>query len=45
MPSLAERMQAADRPRGGVLRLFFNYHAQLDPELVYRVFWDMRPGA
>ena len=41
MPFLDERMRAADR-RGGVLRLHFNYHAQIDPELVYRVFWGMR---
>lgn len=41
MPFLDERMRAADR-RDGVLRLHFNYHAQIDPELVYRVFWRMR---
>ena len=23
----------------GTLRVYFNYHAQIDPELLYRVFW------
>jgi hypothetical protein len=41
MPLLDERMRGADR-HGGVLRLYFNYHAQIDPELVCRVLWDMR---
>ena len=26
----------------GTLRLHFNYHAQIDPEIVYRIFWGMR---
>jgi hypothetical protein len=41
MPFLDERIRTADR-RGGMLRLYFNDHAQIDPELVYRVFWGMR---
>jgi hypothetical protein len=41
MPHLEERMRAADR-RAGTLRLHFNYHRQLDPDLVYQVFWGMR---
>lgn len=38
---LEERLHAADR-RAGVLHLHFNYHAQIDPDLLYRVFWGMR---
>jgi hypothetical protein len=41
LPRLAERMRAADR-RGGALNLHFNYHAQIDPEIVFRVLWDLR---
>jgi hypothetical protein len=41
MPHLDERMRTADR-RAGALRLHFNYHRQLDPDLVYQVFWGMR---
>jgi hypothetical protein len=41
LPLLAERMRGADR-RGGALRLHFNYHAQIDPEMVYRVLWGIR---
>ncbi len=28
--------------RSGKLRLHFNYHAQLDPEIVWRVLWGFR---
>jgi len=28
-----------------VLRLHFNYHAQIDPEAAYRVFWGFRLNA
>ncbi|HRJ69904.1 MAG TPA: hypothetical protein PK812_09860 [Beijerinckiaceae bacterium] len=28
--------------RDGALFLHFNYHAQIDPETVYRIFWGMR---
>ncbi len=41
MPFLDERMKAADR-RQGVLRLHFNYHAQIDPETAYRLFRGLR---
>lgn len=43
MPHLEERMRTADR-RAGTLRLHFNYHRQLDPDLVHQVFWGMRLG-
>ena len=26
----------------GTLRLHFNYHAQIDPEVVYKVLWGIR---
>jgi hypothetical protein len=26
----------------GTLRLHFNYHAQIDPEIVFRIFWGVR---
>jgi len=29
----------------GVLRLYFNYHAQIDPQLVYDVFWGFQLNA
>lgn len=29
----------------GTLRLHFNYHAQIDPESVYRVLWGYRLNA
>ncbi|MDR1228735.1 MAG: hypothetical protein LBK55_06920 [Azoarcus sp.] len=29
----------------GVLRLYFNYHAQIDPETVYKVFWGFQLSA
>jgi hypothetical protein len=41
MPFLDERMRAADR-RQGALRLYFNYHAQIDPETAYRLFCGLR---
>jgi hypothetical protein len=28
--------------RNGLLRLHFNYHAQIDPDTVYKVFWGFR---
>jgi hypothetical protein len=31
--------------KDGVLRLYFNYHAQIDPETVYKVFWGFRLSA
>jgi hypothetical protein len=31
--------------RDGVLRLNFNYHAQIDPNTVYKVFWGFRLSA
>jgi hypothetical protein len=31
--------------RSGVLRLHFNYHAQVDPERVYQVLREYRPHA
>lgn len=31
--------------RDGILRLYFNYHAQIDPETVYKVFWGFRLSA
>ena len=41
MPFLDERMRGADR-RGGALRLHFNYHTKIDPELVDRVLRGLR---
>jgi len=41
MPFLDRRMAGADR-RSGALRLHFNYHAQIDPEIAYRLFWGLR---
>jgi hypothetical protein len=41
LPLLSERMRTADR-RGGALHLHFNYHGQIDPEIVYRVLWGLR---
>jgi hypothetical protein len=41
MPQLAERMRRADRSPG-LLRLHFNYHRQLDPDLVHEVLWGMQ---
>ena len=29
----------------GILRLYFNYHTQIDPEIVYKVFWGFRLNA
>lgn len=29
----------------GTLRLYFNYHAQIDPETVFKVFWGFRLNA
>jgi hypothetical protein len=31
--------------RDGILRLYFNYHSQIDPEIVYKVFWGYRLNA
>jgi hypothetical protein len=31
--------------RRDTLRLFFNYHAQIEPETVYRIFWGFRLNA
>jgi hypothetical protein len=31
--------------RDGVLRLYFNYHAQVDPETVYTILWGFRLNA
>ena len=31
--------------RDGVLRLYFNYHAQVDPETVYEILWGFRLNA
>jgi hypothetical protein len=38
---------ASARPEGldiedGVLRLYFNYHTQIDPEIVRKVLWGFR---
>jgi hypothetical protein len=33
-------MRAAE-PYSGALRLLFNYHGQIDPEIVYRVLWSV----
>jgi hypothetical protein len=41
MPFLDERFKAADL-RDGALRLAFNYHAQIDPEIAYRLFYALR---
>ena len=41
LPQLDERIRAAER-RDGALRLFFSYHAQHDPEIVYRILWDLQ---
>lgn len=41
MPFLDERMKAADH-RQGALWLHFNYHAQIDPETAYRLFYTLR---
>ena len=41
LPNLEELMRAADW-RGGALWLRFNYHAQIDPDVVYRLFWGTR---
>ena len=41
LPFIEERMKTADW-RGGALWLYFNYHAQTDPDLVYRLFWGTR---
>jgi len=41
LPQLPERMRAAER-WAGALRLMFNYHSQIDPELVYRVLWGLQ---
>jgi len=41
LPQLAERMRTAER-RDGALLLFFNYHAQHDPEMVYRILWSLQ---
>ena len=31
--------------RDGLLRLYFNYHDQIDPDTVYKVFWGFRSSA
>ncbi|GAB3366930.1 hypothetical protein GCM10027431_09690 [Lysobacter rhizosphaerae] len=31
--------------RDGVLRLYFNYHAQVDPETAYKMLWGLRLNA
>jgi hypothetical protein len=41
MLSIAIPENRLDRD-GDVLRLNFNYHAQVDPELLYEVFWGFR---
>ena len=41
LPMLNGRLTQLDR-EAGTLRLHFNYHAQVDPETVYKVFWGFR---
>jgi hypothetical protein len=41
LPFIEEHMKTADW-RKDVLWLYFNYHAQIDPELVYKLFWGTR---
>jgi len=43
LPSLA-RLDDLDN-KHGILRLYFNYHSQIDPEIVYKVFWGYRLNA
>ncbi len=43
LPSLV-RPEDLDNKQG-VLRLYFNYHSQIDPEIVYKVFWGFRLNA
>jgi hypothetical protein len=31
--------------RDGIFRIYFNYHAQVDPEVVYKVLWGLRLNA
>jgi hypothetical protein len=31
--------------KDGALRLYFNYHAQVEPEVVYKVLWGLRLNA
>ena len=38
LPFFADRMA----PTNGVLRLHFNYHAQIDPDVVYAIFWGTK---
>jgi hypothetical protein len=33
-------MRAAE-PHGSALRLLFNYHGQIDPEIGYQVLWSI----
>ena len=41
LPHVDDRMRAGDW-RDDALWLYFNYHAQIDPDLIYRVFWSTR---
>ena len=42
LPYNIEKLMRAGDWRKGTLWLYFNYHAQIDPDLVYRVFWGTR---
>ena len=41
LPLIVERSEELDRQQNG-LRIHFNYHAQIDPEIVYEVFCGFR---
>jgi len=43
--SMIEDLRGKMDQRDGTLRLHFNYHAQIDPEVVYRIFWGFRLNA
>lgn len=41
LPSIDHRIDELDQQPSG-LRIHFNYHAQIDPEIVYKIFWGFR---
>ncbi|HKA46085.1 MAG TPA: hypothetical protein VKF40_29105 [Burkholderiales bacterium] len=44
LPMVEDRRDKLEH-RNGVLTLHFNYHAQIDPETVYKTFWGFRLNA
>jgi hypothetical protein len=43
-PMIEEQRKQLDLCEG-TLRIHFNYHGQIDPEVVYRIFWGFRLNA